>query len=356
MIKSIKVLSGFAADLEALKNRTFNFVDGVNVLYGPNGSGKTTLLQIAASHCFINPKDGGSSKLPEPMYWPNVQVYNIENLKKVASRWVRNCEAEVEWDGTASLFLRANNEVKGYFEDNNEIIPIGDQFNKCLGSFSDGQWQAKILVNTINQAKKVADLTLNPSKYNEFSETSKSCSDIFTSYIKSLPRDGKPTLLLDEPDKGFSVDTQSMFWNKFVPHLAKDFQLIVSSNSPFSLAFDVISLGDENYIQNSHKDIVSLAKRFSNAITEEGGRWSVYIVRTNKEFLYTGVTTNIEHRVKQHNSGTGAKSLRGQGPVELVWSKSGMERGEAMKMEARIKSWTRKEKELLICGENDRRL
>lgn len=363
MIKSVKVLSGFASQLRALKDRTFTFTNGVNVLFGPNGSGKTTLLNIVASNCFIDPKDGGVSKFPPPLFWSGYK----DDLKKVPSKYVRDCEANVDWDGTPSVFLRANNEVKGYFEDDNEVIPLGDQLNRCMGSFSDGQWKAKTLKNAVDQAKKLPDLTAKPSRYDNLNDTWRKCHDIFTDYIKSLPRDGKPTLLLDEPDRGFSVDTQALFWTKVVQHIAKDFQVIVSSNSPFSLVFDVISFGDENYAEDARKDMVRLAERFGRTTDETKedirpeakepkGGWSVYIVRTQRGHLYTGSTKNVERRVKQHNNGTGAKSLRGQLPVELVWSKDGMERGEALRLEAKIKTWTAKEKELLVKGENNGRL
>lgn len=93
-----------------------------------------------------------------------------------------------------------------------------------------------------------------------------------------------------------------------------------------------------------------------NRFTTHGGEWFIYIVRSARGHLYTGATTNVERRIKQHNSGKGSKALLGQLPVELVWSVGNMGRREALQLESRIKSWTAKEKELLILGENDHRL
>ncbi|MBU1705675.1 GIY-YIG nuclease family protein, partial [Patescibacteria group bacterium] len=64
--------------------------------------------------------------------------------------------------------------------------------------------------------------------------------------------------------------------------------------------------------------------------------------------LYTGITKNLEARIKQHNSGTGAKYTRARGPCQLVWSQSGFSESSAKKEEARIKKLSKNEKEELL--------
>ncbi|WP_182022837.1 GIY-YIG nuclease family protein [Haloquadratum walsbyi] len=44
----------------------------------------------------------------------------------------------------------------------------------------------------------------------------------------------------------------------------------------------------------------------------------VYIVECSDESLYTGYTTDVERRVREHNAGEGAKYTRGRTPVQLV--------------------------------------
>jgi len=44
--------------------------------------------------------------------------------------------------------------------------------------------------------------------------------------------------------------------------------------------------------------------------------WFVYIVRCTNNALYTGITTNIENRIKTHNSGKGSKSCKAQEIIE----------------------------------------
>jgi putative endonuclease len=76
----------------------------------------------------------------------------------------------------------------------------------------------------------------------------------------------------------------------------------------------------------------------------------VYIVRCKQGMLYAGYTSNLKVRIKRHNSGHGAKYLRGKGPVKLVWSKEYRYWKCAVKEEARIKRLPRRQKLRLIKG------
>lgn len=73
----------------------------------------------------------------------------------------------------------------------------------------------------------------------------------------------------------------------------------------------------------------------------------LYIVCCKDNTLYTGITTNLERRIKMHNDGTGAKYTRGRGPVRLVYSQECVDRGDALKRELFVKSLSRQEKEML---------
>lgn len=76
--------------------------------------------------------------------------------------------------------------------------------------------------------------------------------------------------------------------------------------------------------------------------------WKVYIVRCADDSLYTGITTDLERRIKEHNESKGAKYTRARGPVELVYSAEFKDRSEATKEELRIKSLGREAKLALI--------
>lgn len=76
--------------------------------------------------------------------------------------------------------------------------------------------------------------------------------------------------------------------------------------------------------------------------------WSVYVVRTRQDALYTGIALDVDRRVEQHAAGRGAKCLRGRGPLVLVYQRRLGDRGFAQRIEARLKRLTRVEKEAIV--------
>ncbi|CAM2888977.1 GIY-YIG nuclease family protein [Vibrio neptunius] len=82
--------------------------------------------------------------------------------------------------------------------------------------------------------------------------------------------------------------------------------------------------------------------------------WYVYLIRTRLNALYCGITTDVERRYSQHQLGTGAKALKGKGPLTLEWSaKVGQSRSFASKIECRVKKLTKSQKEQLISGSSN---
>lgn len=79
--------------------------------------------------------------------------------------------------------------------------------------------------------------------------------------------------------------------------------------------------------------------------------WSVYLVRMKSGALYCGVSNNVVRRFAQHQAGTGAKALRGKGPLELVWQYDNLNKSESMQWEFKIKRFSKSKKEKLISGE-----
>jgi putative endonuclease len=74
-----------------------------------------------------------------------------------------------------------------------------------------------------------------------------------------------------------------------------------------------------------------------------------YILKCSDGSFYTGWTTNIERRLKEHNSGKGARYTRARLPVELVHFEVYETKSDAMKRECEIKSMPRRLKiELML--------
>ncbi|MDD2462756.1 MAG: GIY-YIG nuclease family protein [Desulfobulbus sp.] len=76
--------------------------------------------------------------------------------------------------------------------------------------------------------------------------------------------------------------------------------------------------------------------------------WKVYMILCSDNSLYTGITTNIERRFRQHNERRGAKYFRGRKPLALVYLESGHNRSTAAKREAAIKALLRVDKSQLL--------
>ena len=79
--------------------------------------------------------------------------------------------------------------------------------------------------------------------------------------------------------------------------------------------------------------------------------WFLYLVRTGNNALYTGITTDVARRFLEHQTGKGAKALRGKGELTLAFSAPVGERSLALKMEYRIKQLTKRQKERLVAGD-----
>ncbi|MFT6625179.1 MAG: putative endonuclease [Cycloclasticus sp.] len=76
--------------------------------------------------------------------------------------------------------------------------------------------------------------------------------------------------------------------------------------------------------------------------------WYVYIIEASDNTLYTGITTDLERRFKQHLAGTGAKYFKGRTPESFVYTEGEHDRSSASIREAVIKKLTRREKLQLI--------
>jgi putative endonuclease len=75
----------------------------------------------------------------------------------------------------------------------------------------------------------------------------------------------------------------------------------------------------------------------------------VYIVRCSDGTFYTGYTNDLERRLRRHNSGTGAKYVRGRLPVSLVYVRRFRSIGAALRAEYALKQLTRQQKSALVA-------
>ena len=81
--------------------------------------------------------------------------------------------------------------------------------------------------------------------------------------------------------------------------------------------------------------------------------WWVYIVECADGTYYTGITTDVQRRLNEHNySFKSAKYTRSRRPVKLVYSEEALNRSEASKRECKIKKLSRNKKIKMIEAQN----
>lgn len=81
------------------------------------------------------------------------------------------------------------------------------------------------------------------------------------------------------------------------------------------------------------------------------GGYYVYLLECADGTLYTGVATDVERRVAQHNRGAGAKYLRGRTPARVIAQRGPMERGDALRLELEVKRTARPRKQRVLAEE-----
>ncbi len=79
----------------------------------------------------------------------------------------------------------------------------------------------------------------------------------------------------------------------------------------------------------------------------------MYILRCGNGALYTGVTTDVQRRVAEHqdNGRRAARFTRAFAPVELVYSCCTGSKSLAYRVEYRIKRLSREKKDALVSGQ-----
>jgi putative endonuclease len=81
----------------------------------------------------------------------------------------------------------------------------------------------------------------------------------------------------------------------------------------------------------------------------------VYILECGDGSYYTGITTDVARRFREHQAGTAAHYTSAKGAKSVAYQEEHPDRSSASKREAEIKGWTRKEK-LVLIGQNRSRI
>jgi len=258
MIHTVTVKEGFPVKLPAIGTKTFKFVKGLNVLFGPNGCGKTTLLNIAGAY---SGTEAGWSRFNEPSY-SNKSPYPETFSEKAPGA----AKAKVEWDGSASFLMSPKTgDPRGSSIDDSQdgLMDFGMVVSEMMAKVSSGQSRIIRINKLVDVLKQVPDLSKKPSNYENVNDTWQKAMDKFVKYVKTLPREGPPTVLLDEVDVSLSIPLQKVFWLESMVNLAKKFQVIVATHCPFALVHrhaDGFVEMERGYVEASVQAVDSLLR------------------------------------------------------------------------------------------------
>lgn len=246
MIRYAKILSGWPADVPALKGRAFEFGRDLTVLFGRNGSGKTTLLRTTGAWAGCH-EHGGWSSFVSPM--DRVSVSDKKPYpEQFASLAPGGADADVGWDGApAFLHIAEESDAKvAHFDLPHDIF--GDGF----GAFSDSRNKSSAGEKRLRRLGQLRTALRSPPEITKVRQ--KGVNDVwldaekgFVEHVKALRgrrKPGKVTVLLDEPDRSMDLRVQAKFWKDGIAALLEDgLQVIVSTHSPFALFADACHPG-----------------------------------------------------------------------------------------------------------------
>lgn len=85
--------------------------------------------------------------------------------------------------------------------------------------------------------------------------------------------------------------------------------------------------------------------------TRKKKEWFVYILKCKDSSFYTGITNNLQRRLKMHNEGKASRYTRSRRPVEILYHETCPGRAQALMRECKIKSFSRKKKEELVADD-----
>ena len=244
MIKSIKFLNGFPTNFPHIKDKTFSFNTGLNILFGENGCGKSSALKTMSAYCGI--QKGGWSAISDPMKLASRYVNHFPYVYKAYTP--ANIDAQVVWDGTPTFYndsemLNKNNFT--WFFDNSVLSEDGittgaEQLDVMAAKPSSGQYR-------IHKINKIMQVIQNPPNLAAIPQdiADKQAALAEVQYIQSLPRNGKITLLFDEPEKALALPKQFELFKTLLT-LSEHFQVIIATHSPFVLFFEGANIIDMN--------------------------------------------------------------------------------------------------------------
>lgn len=111
-------------------------------------------------------------------------------------------------------------------------------------------------------------------------------------------------------------------------------------------------------MEKKRKKILQVLDAEKTSLPAEGkpDTWFLYLLECADGTYYTGITKDLDHRLKMHASGKASRYTRVRRPVKVLYSEMCDGRTRALVRECEVKAYPRKKKEALVQSGKSRRL
>lgn len=218
MITKVNIKKGILTNLKFPK--TWEFNDKVNIIYGPNGCGKSVFLKSLA-HYF-------PTQYPKPLEYSDDKGFD-GYLDKAINK------LDITYDGGSVNYFdfMMHQDKIGNF---NKIQNGGDgSMLEAISQIYNKPSSGQMTIGFINKLLQIPKTVVYPKIYGN--EVWEKAQRNFINYYEELPKDGKPTLLLDEIETGLDPDKQLLYLDSVLSTLSQDFQIICVTHNPLVLFF-----------------------------------------------------------------------------------------------------------------------
>lgn len=143
----------------------------------------------------------------------------------------------------------------------------------------------------------------------------------------------------------YTIFTVINYTTKFNNFYKENYQLM---DKKYKRMINVMLLREE-----AAKKKKTRGKKTPKSKVKSSDPWFVYILVCRDGTFYTGITKDLDRRLKMHNDGKASRYTRTRGPVRLVYHEKHKNRAQALVRECAIKGFPRKKKQKLIDGTNN---